>query len=106
MAFPCHFLGAQHLLVERWPNVYAGRTSRQANLGVSSMTDTFDRLKEVLALRPRDAAKALSISPRHLWQLTRDGVIPSVKLHRTVLYRPEALAAWLAASERKGGAER
>lgn len=29
-----------------------------------------------LALRPREAAKALGISPRLLWQLTKDGRIP------------------------------
>lgn len=32
-----------------------------------------------LALRPRDAARALGISPRLLWQLTHDGHIPFVK---------------------------
>jgi excisionase family DNA binding protein len=43
-----------------------------------------------LALRPREAAKALGISPRLLWQLTHDGVIPCVRVgggkRRTVLY--------------------
>jgi hypothetical protein len=29
-----------------------------------------------LALRPREAAKALGISPRLLWQLTKDGASP------------------------------
>jgi predicted site-specific integrase-resolvase len=52
-----------------------------------------------LALRSRDAAKALGISPRLLWQLTRDGVIPSVRIgagkRRTVLYPVEILATWL-----------
>jgi excisionase family DNA binding protein len=48
-----------------------------------------------LALRPRDAAKALGISPRLLWQLTKDGVIPSVKAGRTVLYPTSELQAWL-----------
>ena len=48
-----------------------------------------------LALRPRDAAKALGISPRLLWQLTKDGVIPSAKAGRTVLYPIAELQAWL-----------
>ncbi len=54
-----------------------------------------------LALRPRDAAKALGISPRLLWQLTHDGTIPSIKLGRAVLYRRDALVAWLDGAEQK-----
>jgi excisionase family DNA binding protein len=52
-----------------------------------------------LALRPREAANALSISPRLLWQLTKDGVIPCVRVgsgtRRTVLYPLNELHAWL-----------
>lgn len=54
---------------------------------------------ESLALRPREAAKALSISERHLWQLTHDGVIPCVRIgsgkRQTVLYPTAALQQWL-----------
>jgi predicted site-specific integrase-resolvase len=53
-----------------------------------------------LALRPRPAARALSISPRLLWQLTKDGVIPCIRVgsgkRRTVLYPIADLQAWLA----------
>lgn len=62
-----------------------------------------------LALRPREAAKALGISPRHLWQLTHDGVIPCARVgsgkRRTVLYPMADLQAWLArqAQSGKGG---
>ena len=52
-----------------------------------------------LALRPREAAKALGISPRLLWQLTHDGVIPSVRVgagkRKSVLYPTAELQAWL-----------
>ncbi|MBI2826538.1 MAG: helix-turn-helix domain-containing protein [Planctomycetia bacterium] len=52
-----------------------------------------------LALRPREAAKALGISPRLLWQLTHDGHIPCVRVgsgkRRTVLYPTVELQAWL-----------
>lgn len=52
-----------------------------------------------LALRPREAAKALGISPRHLWQLTKDGLIPCVRVgkgkRKTVLYPAAELQAWL-----------
>lgn len=52
-----------------------------------------------LALRPREAAKSLGISPRHLWQLTKDGRIPCVRIgdgkRKTVLYSVADLQAWL-----------
>ena len=52
-----------------------------------------------LALRPRDAAKALGISPRLLWQLTHGGQIPCVRVgngkRRTILYPTADLQAWL-----------
>lgn len=52
-----------------------------------------------LALRPREAAKALGISPRLLWQLTKDGRIPCVRIggtkRQTVLYPLADLQAWL-----------
>lgn len=52
-----------------------------------------------LALRPRDAAKALGISPRLLWQLTHDGRIPCVRVgdgkRRAVLYLVAVLETWL-----------
>lgn len=70
-----------------------------------------------LALRPREAAKALGISPRLLWQLTHDGQIPCVRVgngtRRTVLYPVADLQAWLTRKaaptprpEADGGGER
>ena len=62
-----------------------------------------------LALRPREAARSLNISPRLLWQLTKDGHIPCVRVgsgkRKTVLYPVEQLQAWLAreASKQEGG---
>lgn len=56
-------------------------------------------VSSTLALRPREAAKALGISPRLLWQLTKDGRIPCVRIgglkRRTVLYPLADLQAWL-----------
>ncbi len=53
-----------------------------------------------LALRPREAAKALGISPRTLWGLTAPrGPIPCLRIghgkRRTVLYPVAELQAWL-----------
>jgi excisionase family DNA binding protein len=64
-----------------------------------------------LALRPREAAKALGISPRLLWQLTKDGQVPCVRVgngkRQTVLYPLADLQAWLTeqAAPAKGGEE-
>jgi hypothetical protein len=49
-----------------------------------------------LALRPRDAAKALGISERMLWSLTAPrGAIPAVRIGTCVLYPVTGLQAWL-----------
>jgi len=58
------------------------------------------RSVEPLALRPREAAKALGISPRTLWGLTVPrGPIPCVRVgdgkRQTVLYPVRELQAWL-----------
>ncbi len=69
----------------------------------------FPALALMLALRPRKAAKALDISPRLLWQLTKDGHIPCVRVgtgkRKTVLYPVADLQAWLTrqAAVAKGG---
>jgi len=60
---------------------------------------TDNLIADSLALRPREAAKVLGISPRLLWQLTHDGVIPCVRVgsgkRRTVLYPTAQLQSWL-----------
>ena len=49
-----------------------------------------------LALRPREAAKALGISERMLWSLTAPrGTIPAVRIGTCVLYPVAGLQAWL-----------
>ncbi len=48
------------------------------------MTNHIDALK---LLKPREAADILAISERTLWTLTKEGVIPCVRLGRSVRYR-------------------
>ena len=55
---------------------------------------------QTLALRPREAAKALNLSARTLWGLTAPrGPIPCVRVgsgkRRTILYPTADLQAWL-----------
>ena len=57
-----------------------------------------------LALRPKDAAKALGIGTRKLWELTADRTsgIPHVRFGRAILYPIDELRTWLA-EQTKGG---
>ena len=55
---------------------------------------------ERLALRPREAARALGISERSLFSLTRAGNVPHLHLGSAVLYPVEDLRGWLAAQAR------
>ena len=48
-----------------------------------------------LSLRTREAAKALGISERLLWEWTDKGVVPHVRLGKAVLYPVDSLREWL-----------
>ena len=48
-----------------------------------------------LAMRPRQAAKALGISERLLWEHTDRGTIPHIRLGKAVLYPVASLRRWL-----------
>jgi len=61
--------------------------------------------KLCLAMRPRDAAKALGISERLLWEWTNRGTVPHVRLGRAILYPVDSLREWLRQQARDGTAE-
>jgi hypothetical protein len=44
-----------------------------------------------LYLNSEEAAQALGISPRTLWTLTKQGIIPCIRLNRLVRYAVDAL---------------
>lgn len=48
-----------------------------------------------LSLRPREAARALGVSERWLWEQTKAGEIPCTKVGRVTLYAREMLEEWL-----------
>jgi excisionase family DNA binding protein len=54
-----------------------------------------------LLLKPREAAKALSICNRLLWEVTNRGEIPHVRIGRAVRYDPKDLRAWIEQKKRK-----
>ena len=47
-----------------------------------------------LALRPREAAKALGVSERSLWEWTHRGDVPHFRIGRTILYPVDSLREW------------
>lgn len=55
-----------------------------------------------LLLRPGEAADALAISERKLWELTRCGEVPAVRIGRAVRYDPRDLAAWIDGRRERG----
>ncbi len=58
-----------------------------------------------LALRPKDAAKALGIGERKLWETTADRTsgIPHLRLGNAVIYPIRELTDWLTEQTKKGG---
>lgn len=56
-----------------------------------------------LLLSVRDAAKALAICERKLWELTKRGEIHCVRIGRRVLYDPRDLTRWI--DGEKGGSD-
>ncbi len=59
----------------------------------------------VLLLAPRDAAAALAISERTLWDLTAQGEILVVRVGRCVRYSVATLREWIRAKEQAGRPE-
>lgn len=55
----------------------------------------------VLLMTARDASRSLAISERQLWQRTKDGEIPCVRIGRSVRYSPADLQAWIDAQKEK-----
>jgi excisionase family DNA binding protein len=61
-----------------------------------------EAVTEELLLKAPAAAKALGISERALWTLTRKGDIPHVKIGRSVRYSPDDLRAWIGSQKSSG----
>jgi excisionase family DNA binding protein len=57
---------------------------------------------EVILVDAREAARRLAISPRTLWQLTRDRTVPSVRIGKCVRYRVVDLENWTQQQVLKG----
>jgi excisionase family DNA binding protein len=51
----------------------------------------------------QEAAKILTISPRHLWKLMKQGELPAIKMGRSVRYAQADIDAFIAKSRTGGG---
>jgi excisionase family DNA binding protein len=59
----------------------------------------------VSLVNARQAAKALAISERKLWEMTKNGEIPHVPVGRAIRYDPRDLRAWVEAQKKSGTKE-
>ncbi len=69
----------------------------------TSSGESNERGAIVLALRRKEAAAALGISERKLWELTNRGIVPCVRFDTIVTYPLAALEQMLA-DQTEGGA--
>ena len=56
-----------------------------------------------MLLTARGAADTLAISPRKLWELTKGGSIPCVRIGRAIRYDPGDLRDWIGRQKSRGG---
>lgn len=54
-----------------------------------------------LAMRPREAAAAIGISERLLWEWTDRGLIPHIRMGKVILYPVDVLKEWLIQKAKK-----
>ena len=54
-----------------------------------------------ILLRPGEAARALAISPRKLWEMTNRGEISCIRVGRAVRYEPRELERWVRGQKKK-----
>jgi len=76
------------------------KTARTAPPAASSRANGSPETKRadgppVLALRPKEAARALGIGERLLWEKTNQGLIPHLRIGSAVVYPVADLAHWL-----------
>ena len=48
-----------------------------------------------------DAAELLSVHPRTIWNLTRKGILPVIRVGGQLRYSPDSLREWMASREQK-----
>jgi excisionase family DNA binding protein len=54
-------------------------------------------------LTAQRVAELLGVSPEYVWQMSREGRIPTIRLGRTRRYRLDSILDWLEEIELRGG---
>jgi excisionase family DNA binding protein len=73
----------------------AAAAVKRTLLGGFVMSVSDPKTEAPLALRPREAAKALGMSKGTLAKWTQQGIIPHVRRGKTILYPVDVLRRWL-----------
>jgi excisionase family DNA binding protein len=66
------------------------------------MVTTEKTVPPAMLIDTREAARLLSISPRTLWQLTKQKQVPAVRIGRSVRYRVVDLENWTRSTNIQG----
>ena len=61
-------------------------------------------LAEPLLLTVRETAAALALCEKSVWQLTRDGKLPVVRIGRAVRYSRDDILTFIRTAKSQGGA--
>ncbi|MHC4519043.1 MAG: helix-turn-helix domain-containing protein [Planctomycetota bacterium] len=68
---------------------------------MSEQTDRTAGIREPLLLSPRQAAQALGVCEKTVYNLTRSGELPVVRLGRAVRYSLGDLREWIRCASKK-----
>ena len=59
-----------------------------------------------LTMRPKEVAKALSLSERKLWEITNRGLIPHFHVGKAVMYSVNEIHQWIEEQSRPANGQR
>jgi excisionase family DNA binding protein len=63
---------------------------------ISSSPEIIRTLREkATALKARDLARLLGVTPQHIYKMAAKGLIPSLRIGNAVRFDPGAIAEWL-----------
>ena len=87
-------------VLEEWESTGCPRIATPKGASMLSNSQP-EAAKPTLLLSPNQAAEALAISPRKLWDMTASGEVPSIRIGRSVRYSVDDLRQWI--DDQRGG---
>jgi excisionase family DNA binding protein len=82
--------GARPWEIGLWSTMNVGNVAQTATFGIQAQNSDLR-----LLVTPREAAKLLSISERTLYAFTKSGIVPVVRIGRSVRYSLDDLREWI-----------